>query len=207
MGTDATALPAVAEAKQTAQLTCVKAAMLCRFAFLYMSGSLYSRSFSLSFHIFLPQTAMTRLDNWIYKRLGGGRHAGRPRRTNPPRPPAPRRPPIALHPRHDQLQSPLFSTGFSAELRILIYEAVLGDPVRPMHIVPYEDGSKRVGHYRCEDMGSPYPTWQHKCFGIWHDEVRRARCYRPMPYTNDEMLAFLLSCRLMYVQPCHVRDL
>ncbi|KAF2803252.1 uncharacterized protein BDZ99DRAFT_399750, partial [Mytilinidion resinicola] len=52
----------------------------------------------------------------------------------------PSKPPISLYPRHEQTQSPLFGKLFAAELRIFIYEAVLGDLIRPMHIVPHDNG-------------------------------------------------------------------
>ncbi|KAF2468915.1 uncharacterized protein BDR25DRAFT_230701 [Lindgomyces ingoldianus] len=43
-----------------------------------------------------------------------------------------------------QNQSSFFDK-LSTELRILIYAAFLGHPVRPMHIVPFDDGSGRLG--------------------------------------------------------------
>ncbi|KAF2489952.1 hypothetical protein BU16DRAFT_575483 [Lophium mytilinum] len=45
---------------------------------------------------------------------------------------------VPLYPRRSQTQSPLFGK-LSTELRIIIYEAVLGDPVRLMHILPYAE--------------------------------------------------------------------
>ncbi|KAF2492917.1 hypothetical protein BU16DRAFT_564219 [Lophium mytilinum] len=114
----------------------------------------------------------------------------------PPQVHAPLKPPITLSPCHDQAQSPLFGKRFPAELRIAIYEAVLGDPVRLMHIVPHEDGSKRVGHRRCIELDCPYPTWQHKCFGKYEDE--RGMHHRRTPQTHDKLLSLLVSCRLIY---------
>lgn len=121
---------------------------------------------------------------------------------SPPKPVAPQRPPIPLEPRGEQAQSPLFGPHFPVELRIIIYEAVLGDPNRLMHIVPYDDGSRYVGRRRCRDWtANDLPTWQHRCFGtfiITHGHVR-ARRRETMFGSGDWLLALLLSCHRMYV--------
>lgn len=108
---------------------------------------------------------------------------------------------ISLHSIDAQHQSPLFGK-LSAELRILIYEAVLGDPVRPMHIVPCNDWDvvpvkQLVAHQRCIDMDSAYPMWQHKCF-LWYMEDGH-QTLQNRPCSTDKLLALLLSCRRMYV--------
>ncbi|KAF2681458.1 hypothetical protein K458DRAFT_309321, partial [Lentithecium fluviatile CBS 122367] len=54
------------------------------------------------------------------------------------------KPPISLQPRNQQSQSPLFGPQFPAELRVIIYESVLGHPTRLMHVVPFDDYSKPI---------------------------------------------------------------
>jgi hypothetical protein len=105
----------------------------------------------------------------------------------------------------DQLQSPLFGR-LSAELRVSIYEAVLGDPERFLHICLNKKNKKmrRVAHWQCTEMDSPFPTWQHYCFGGEPslDEEGRPTGrlkFRPITITDDQLLAILLSCRIMYV--------
>jgi hypothetical protein len=109
-----------------------------------------------------------------------------------------------------QTQSPLF-TVLSAELRIQVYQAVLTDPPRFLHIIknrfPARHGlqklkkkvpERRVAHYWCTDMESPYPTWQHVCYGESLDPtspIPRTFHRRPITETNDKLLSLLQTCR------------
>jgi hypothetical protein len=104
-----------------------------------------------------------------------------------------------------QLQSPLFGK-LSAELRILIYQYVLGDPERYMHIcfnmrqTEFDKRVRPVAHFRCIDMDSPFPTWQHACFGqTLKDTPHYFPVQRVITETDDKLLALLLTCRLMCV--------
>lgn len=117
----------------------------------------------------------------------------------------------------DQLQSLLFGK-LSIELRIIIYELVLGDPKRFLHIC-LNRGKKakkhrKVAHWRCDEMdiqrhepmNSPCPTWQHWCFGDHPIIDRQAHHHdmfnphrREITVTEDQLIAILLSCRRMYV--------
>ncbi|EAT79525.1 hypothetical protein SNOG_13198 [Parastagonospora nodorum SN15] len=58
---------------------------------------------------------------------------------NPPKRQHPPRPPISQEMRNEQAECPLFSPNFPAELRLSIYEAVLGDQHRLMHVIPFDD--------------------------------------------------------------------
>jgi hypothetical protein len=116
--------------------------------------------------------------------------------TNPPKPNFPRRTPISLQPRNEQTQSPFFSRNFPAELRVVIYEAVLGDSSRLTHIIPFNDGSGYVGRRRCEEPSFSGPTWQHKCFGAYQSNDRaRWGTFD----SDDNLLSIILSCHRMYV--------
>jgi hypothetical protein len=103
-----------------------------------------------------------------------------------------------------QKECPLFSK-LSAELRILIYEAVLTDRSRFLHICMNRRQRKAkrrvrpVAHFWCTDQDSPFPTWQHACFGesVKPLEQMMAFCFRPITTTDDHLLSLLLSCRLV----------
>ncbi|KAF2117948.1 hypothetical protein BDV96DRAFT_406594 [Lophiotrema nucula] len=84
------------------------------------------------------------------------------------------------------------------ELRLLIYEAVLVEQDRPMHIVPHDDSSGRVGHKRCTDRASEAPVWQHQCYGRWA-EPGIGIVHLPFPPSDDQLLSLPLTCRLMYL--------
>ena len=98
-----------------------------------------------------------------------------------------------------QQKSPLF-TKLSAELRILIYQAALGDPHRFLHICENTSRKRqRVSHYYCTDIESRYPTWQHNCYD---DSKANLDFWVTMTQpivktTNDKLLSLLLTCRLM----------
>ena len=98
-----------------------------------------------------------------------------------------------------QHQSPLFGK-LSPELRNIVYTDVLGDPNRFLHIcLNIQKKCRRVAHWRCTDMESPYPTLQHCCFGQEvpiKNEGRACNVYpRVITLTDDQLLALLLSCR------------
>ncbi|KAF2662837.1 hypothetical protein K491DRAFT_672688 [Lophiostoma macrostomum CBS 122681] len=95
-----------------------------------------------------------------------------------------------------QLQCLLFGK-LSAELRLLIYAYALGDPIRPMHIIPFKRGSPEVAHSRCYDMQSPLPSWQHHCFG----QTGYSMQHHSSPLrVNDNILSLLLTCRIIYTE-------
>jgi hypothetical protein len=112
--------------------------------------------------------------------------------------PGPPLPYIMAGPAHDQRQCVLFNA-LSSEIRLLVYEAALSDPVRLLHVVPYRGEQKRqaMGHWRCVDEESPYPTWQHTCFGIWLGE--KGKHHRKEPRSSDNLVSLLLACRLVQV--------
>jgi hypothetical protein len=86
----------------------------------------------------------------------------------------------------------------STEVRMLIYEAVLADPDRLLHFLhttPTRGRPKKLGHWRCEDVKSPYLTWQHVCFGLWNEPG--VQYTRSASYTNSDLLSLILTCRLM----------
>lgn len=136
---------------------------------------------------------------WLFRSLRSNRRAQRPPPTNSPKPQAPLRPPISQEPRNEQTKCSLFSPNFPAELRISIYEAVLGDRHRFMHVIPFDDQSNRVGRRRCEDTACEGPTWQHKCFGTWLERQGSSRKRNFTFHSSDQMLALLLSCHRMCV--------
>ncbi|KAF2463883.1 uncharacterized protein BDR25DRAFT_272402 [Lindgomyces ingoldianus] len=141
---------------------------------------------------------------WLFRILRSNRRAQCPPPTNSPKPQAPLRPPISREPRNEQTKCPLFSPNFPAELRISIYEAVLGDRHRFMHVIPFDDESNRVGRRRCEDMACEGPTWQHKCFGTWLERRRSSRKRKFTFHSSDQILALLLSCHRIYLEAIHI---
>jgi hypothetical protein len=96
-------------------------------------------------------------------------------------------------------QKSLLFTKLSAELRILIYQAALGDPHRFLHICESTKQKRQsVSHYHCTDIESPYPTWQHSCYSdIPANLVFGVLMVQPTVKTKDKLLALLLTCRLM----------
>ncbi|KAF2653294.1 hypothetical protein K491DRAFT_718128 [Lophiostoma macrostomum CBS 122681] len=114
---------------------------------------------------------------------------------NPRKPKYRRKPPISLQPRNEQIQSLLFGPRFPAELRVVIYEHVLGDSSRLMHIIAYKDSSGYVGRRRCEDVDFAGPMWQHDCFKSYHskDPARQGTFD-----SEDNLLSIILSCHRIY---------
>lgn len=109
----------------------------------------------------------------------------------------------------DQFQSPLFGK-LSVELRLIIYELVLGDPERFLHLClnrgEEAKENRKVAHWRCDEMDSPFPTWQHWCFGdhpLIDGEAHYDHMYNPprrkITVTEDRLIEILLCCRRMYV--------
>ncbi|KAF2653175.1 hypothetical protein K491DRAFT_680773 [Lophiostoma macrostomum CBS 122681] len=104
-----------------------------------------------------------------------------------------------MEPQHG---SPLFGT-LSAELRIMIYRAVLTDASRFLHIcLNRRDGVRRrvrsVAHYWCVDMESQFPKWQHTCYGEKFSPPGQE--FRPITETDDKLLSLLLTCRIIYAE-------
>lgn len=103
-----------------------------------------------------------------------------------------------------QPQSPLFEK-LSAEIRLALYQAALANFGGFMHICKNwtpKKGKKlrQVAHFCCIDMDSPYPTWQHTCYGerqVTTDRGTTGFRYRPVTETDDKLLSLLLTCRLM----------
>ena len=97
----------------------------------------------------------------------------------------------------DQKQCVLFGK-LSAEVRLLIYEEVLADPQRLLHVLhvtPIGGRPAKLGHWRCETPRSESMVWQHACFGLWNEgEFQHVR---DAYYTNGDLLSLLLTCRLM----------
>jgi hypothetical protein len=121
-----------------------------------------------------------------------------PQHTNPPKPQWLPRPPISTEPRNPQKTCPFFRPNFPAELRIKIYEAVLGDSDRFMHVIPFDDQSNRVGRRRCDNIhGDELPTWQHSCFGNVLTANKLSSRQRYEFWSDDRLLAFLLTCHRM----------
>jgi hypothetical protein len=117
---------------------------------------------------------------------------------NPPKPHYPPRPSISTEPRNPQRQCPLFSPNFPAELRIQIYEAVLGDPNRFMHVIPFNDHSNWVGRRRCNNTNArDGPTFQHSCFGIVISSNRLSTQQMSVFESDDQLLALPLTCHRM----------
>jgi hypothetical protein len=115
----------------------------------------------------------------------------------PPQEPDGAPPPyVMIGPAHAQRQCVLFDV-LSTDVRLLIYEAALSDPYLLLHVVSYRGVKKRkgLGHWRCVDAESPFPTWQHKCFGIWAGKTGRTS--RQEPRSSDNLVSLLLACRLM----------
>ncbi|KAF1836064.1 hypothetical protein BDW02DRAFT_567395 [Decorospora gaudefroyi] len=103
-----------------------------------------------------------------------------------------------------QKQCDLFEK-LSTEIRLLIYEAVLTDPDRPLHflhVTPLRGRPKKLGHWRCEESDSPYLMWQHSCFGLW--DKGSTRVIRHASHTNSDLLSLLLACRLIYEEAVQV---
>ena len=113
---------------------------------------------------------------------------------------------------HAQDASPLFGK-ISAELRISIYEAVLTDTERLLHICQNRRKQKTrrperpVAHYWCTDRDSSFPTRQHPCFGeyTYNNDQMKVSASRPITTTNDHLLSLLLSCRRMHVSSALMR--
>lgn len=116
-----------------------------------------------------------------------------------PKPRAPPCSPIDPNPRISQFQLTLFSPHFPVQLRLQVYELVLGDITRLMHIIPFDDGSNRLGRRRCGDVNIKAPTWQHRCFETWVQRERSARVRQQSFRSSDRLLALCLSCRMMFV--------
>lgn len=118
----------------------------------------------------------------------------KPKRELPgsPEPPEPYR---MAGPAHGQEQSLLFSL-LSLDIRLLIYEVVFSTN-QLLHITPWRGSTQpdriQLGHWHCVDAQSPFPTWQHTCYGIYIEEG--AYNHRIQPRSDSDLLPFLLACR------------
>ncbi|KAF2751434.1 hypothetical protein M011DRAFT_114312 [Sporormia fimetaria CBS 119925] len=91
----------------------------------------------------------------------------------------------------------------------MIYQADLSDPSHFLHIIRnYPELPVRLAaHYWCDDMDSPYPTWQHGCYGESRPGGPWTMFYpRTVTVTEDRMLALLLSCRRMQVPRDQIKN-
>jgi hypothetical protein len=106
-----------------------------------------------------------------------------------------------------QAACPLFNK-LSAELRVSVYQAVLTDPHRFLHIIkklPRRAKRKRarreVAHFWCVDMESPFPTFQHDaCYGEYRGHNLPCLPFsgsRPITETDNKLLSLLLTCRIV----------
>ncbi|KAF2855527.1 hypothetical protein T440DRAFT_550918 [Plenodomus tracheiphilus IPT5] len=104
-----------------------------------------------------------------------------------------------------QLEPPLFGK-LSAELRVAVFEYVLGDEVLPLHVVPYDDRSGRVGYQRCYDGDCRLPMWQHRCFGWWQgtDESDTQVCHMVGGWNREKLLALSMTCRAIYTESIQI---
>ncbi|KAH3964650.1 hypothetical protein HBH70_126260 [Parastagonospora nodorum] len=138
----------------------------------------------------------------LFQPTGRRRDRSRLLPRNPPKRQYSPRPPISQELRNEQAKCPLFSPNFPAELRLSIFEDVLGDKHRLMHVIPFDDQSGYVGRQRCIDTACEGPTWQHKCFGVWLSGSSRRRVYTFN--SRSQLLALLLSCHRIYLEAIHV---
>ncbi|PVH98355.1 hypothetical protein DM02DRAFT_673438 [Periconia macrospinosa] len=103
-----------------------------------------------------------------------------------------------------QHQSPLFRL-LSPDLRLCIYEMILSDPRRLMHIMIFARDLKLV-HSWCHDEDSPLPICQHLCYG--HPYIDRdAGGYAAqidLPGSKDGFVNLLLSCRRIYYEALEI---
>jgi len=106
----------------------------------------------------------------------------------------PERRPVPSDAPHAQDQSVLFSQ-LPAEVRLLIYDAVLADEERLLHILrilprPKTSKTTKLTHWRCNDMDSLYPEWQHTCYRDCVHTIQGQEMH-----SNDNLLSLLLTCR------------
>jgi hypothetical protein len=138
---------------------------------------------------------------WCLRLFSGSDKHRRSARTlpvTPPKPHYPPSPPISTELRNPQKECPLFSPNLPAELRIQIYEAVLGDSDRLMHVIPFNDHSNRVGRRRCDNTNPcDGPTWQHSCFGIVLSPNKHSSLHYRVFESDDQLLALLMTCHRM----------
>jgi hypothetical protein len=149
--------------------------------------------------------------NFFRKRFDNVRFTSRPQPQSPYPPSWPLQGEHHAKPETNaQSTCPLYGK-LSAELRILIYQAVLTDPGRLLHVCinriiqekrKKKDIVRAVAHRFCTEMDSPYPKWQHLCYGgdIEYHEGLMITPYHTRSFTTksgDQLLSLLLTCRLM----------
>jgi hypothetical protein len=108
-----------------------------------------------------------------------------------------------------QEQSLLFSN-LSLDTRLLIYEAAFSID-RLLHIVWNHGiclgtiGNRRRGqriyglggmdYWHCIEPDSPFPTWQHVCYGVYKAEDGRGYYTRNHSRSNSDLVLLLSVCR------------
>ncbi|KAF2820118.1 hypothetical protein CC86DRAFT_361784 [Ophiobolus disseminans] len=114
-----------------------------------------------------------------------------------------------------QEQCPIFAK-LSAELRVMVYEAVLIDSSRYLHICTNRRSKReRRGrravrsnaHFWCIEQDSPFPTWQHAgCYGEWLEPTPHYSTVhtRPITTTDDKILSLLITCRRVYSETLRI---
>ncbi|KAF2191574.1 hypothetical protein K469DRAFT_374012 [Zopfia rhizophila CBS 207.26] len=102
-----------------------------------------------------------------------------------------------------QMYCPLFSK-LSAELRLLVYKASLGDLSRPTHILVMTKG---FSFTRCLEPDPEKPGLDHKCgFPFYfapspgNDGFREYRMEPPYIPTRERLVSLLLTCRRIYYE-------
>ena len=161
-----------------------------------------SYPYSDKFLLFYRLIVSTTMHNFLSKRLQRVRSAFKPQSPYPPAWPL-YGDQHAKPEMNAQNECPLFGK-LSTELRILIYEATLIDRGRLLHICTNsfsrrrkaKDAVRRNAHFWCIDQESPFPTWQHACYGEIQHPTGKFTCRR-ITRTDDQLLSLLLTCRLM----------
>ena len=96
---------------------------------------------------------------------------------------------------HDQCQSALFCK-LPPEIRERIYQEVLADPDRVIHITLLHE---RMGHVRCWGESDELQlNWQHPCWGQEHESGVHNK-WGEFERPQQNLLALLRSCHRMYV--------
>jgi hypothetical protein len=96
-----------------------------------------------------------------------------------------------------QEKSP-FLSWLPVDVRLLIYEAVLANLERLLHILhalPGKSQQKKLKHWRCDDEDNPHLVWQHKCFGTWAEG--NMGCTIAELRSNNDLISSLLVSRQM----------
>ncbi|KAF2006486.1 hypothetical protein P154DRAFT_559053 [Amniculicola lignicola CBS 123094] len=96
---------------------------------------------------------------------------------------------------HPQSQSPLFQN-LPAEIRLQIYAAALGDPIKPLHTFLQGPKFSQLRAWRCERNVPAFPT--HEPSGVNWVMSPHVCPIGMVPFWRAKHLGLLLSCRLIY---------